>query len=133
MAENRKITRRSAVRFDTAVNGERVCLAGSGRYGVLSLALTWVRRDPRKRSRLKTPEAWCREECNLRIGALTGGYQESWEIRALKKGDEITIRILGAGSSDMPRQRTRAIRMKTSPGKAGKVFRKRPHTSPKED
>jgi len=99
--------RRSAFRFDVAVNGKRVCLAGSGRYGVLSLGVNWVRRDPRKRPPSKTTERWCREECDLRVGALTRGCQEAWKKVALKEDDEITIRILGPGAAEMPQRRFR--------------------------
>ena len=109
MADKKRKMRRSALRFDIAVIGERVCLAGTARYGVLSLAVNRVRRDPRKRPRSKTVEKWCREECNLRIGAIARGYQESWEKATLEQGDEITIRILGAGSSEVPDQRYRVI------------------------
>jgi len=103
----RKKNRRSPLRFDITVNGKRVCLAGSGRYGVLSLAVTWVRRNPRNRPSSKSEEKWNREECNLRIGAVTRGWQEAWEKVALKAGDEITIRILGRGAAEMPDKRFR--------------------------
>ncbi len=109
MMKNGKSTRRSAVRFDTVVNGKRHCLAGSGRYGVLALNLTWVKHDPKKRPPLKTAERWCREECHLRIGAMTGGYQEAWEPLVLHEGDEITIHVLGPGRSDMPPRRSKII------------------------
>ena len=98
--------RRSALRFDIVVNGQRTCLAGSGRYGVLSLALTWIRRDPEKRPTSKKVEKWCQEECKLRIGALTDSYQESWPAVPLKCGDEIAIRLLGPGFSLLPPSRT---------------------------
>jgi hypothetical protein len=120
MRHNRKKQRRSGLRFDVAVNGERICLAGSGRYGVLSLAVTWVRRDPRKRPQTQTVEKWHRGECSLRIGALTGGFQESWEAQPVKQGDEITIRILGAGLSELPPLRSRAIRPKAMVSKPPK-------------
>ena len=108
MPENRKRKRRrSALRFDIAVNGKRICLAGSGRYGVLSLAVNWVRRDPRVRPQSKTIEKWCREECDLRIGAVTSGYQEAWKKVPLREDDEITIRILGPGSAEIPLRRFR--------------------------
>lgn len=105
--EKKRKRRRSVLRFDIAVNGERVCLAGSGRHGVLSLALMWVRRDPRKRPRSTSVEKWCREECDLRVGAVTRGYQEAWKKVLLKENDAITIRILGPGLAEMPRQRFR--------------------------
>jgi hypothetical protein len=102
--------RRAAFRFDIAVNGERVCLAGTGTHGTLSLAVTRVRRDPRKRPASKPPERWSREQCLLRIGAVTARYQEAWEKMALKPGDEITIRVLGSGTSEAPDQKYRAIK-----------------------
>ncbi len=109
MTRNGKATRRSALRFDTVVNGTRYCLAGSGRYGVLALNLVWIKRDPKKRPPLKTAERWCREECRLRIGAMTGDYQEAWEPLTVKEGDEITIRVLGPGRSDLPPSRSRVV------------------------
>jgi hypothetical protein len=118
MPKSAKKQRRSTLRLDVALNGQRVCLAGSGRYGVVSLALTWVAHDPRKRPRSQTAAKWDRGECSLRIGALTGGYQESWDPRPVKQGDEITIRVLGAGLSELPPYRSRAMRPRTNVGKA---------------
>lgn len=88
-------------------------MAGSGRYGVLGLGVTWIRHDPRKRPCTTPPEKWNREHCELRLGALTSGYQEAWEKIPLKEGDEITIRILGPGSSDVPPKRYRSRQGKT--------------------
>jgi len=121
MSDNSRKQRRSALRLDVAVNGGRVCLAGSGRYGVLSLALTWVRHDPQKRPRSKTVEQWGKGECSLRIGALTGSYQESWAPLPLHKGDEIAIRVLGEGLCDLPPHRSRAIRPRASSSKVKKL------------
>ena len=98
----KKPKRRSAFRFEIAVNGTRVCVAGSGRYGVLSLGIHWVRHDPKKRPKTKSEEYWTREECALRIGALTRGHHEAWKKVGLREGDEIAIRLLGRGSAEMP-------------------------------
>jgi hypothetical protein len=111
MVQKRKrAKRRSAFRFDIAVNGERVCLAGTGKYGTLSLAVTRVRRDPRKRPASKSPDRWSREQCHLRIGALSPRRQEAWEKITLEPGDEITIRVLGAGTSERPDDATSRVK-----------------------
>jgi hypothetical protein len=121
MMKNRKKQRRSALRFDIAVNGKRVCLAGSGRYGVLSLALTWVGRDPRKPPQSRADARRQPEECKLRIGALTGDYLESWETLPVKRGDEIAIRVLGSGLIEVPLERSRAIHPKATSSRAKKL------------
>jgi len=121
MPENRKKRRRSALRFDITLNGRRVCLAGSGRYGVLSMALTWVGRDPRKPAQSRADARRLPEECKLRIGALTGDYQESWETMPVKRGDEITIRVLGSGLIEVPVARSRAIHPKVGSNKTKRI------------
>jgi hypothetical protein len=105
-------TRQAQFRFDIRVNGKRICLAGTRRYGTLSMAITRIRRDPRKRPSSKTMEKWEREILELRIGALTGASQENWDKVGLKRGDEVTISVLGAGSSEAPDQRYRAVKLK---------------------
>ena len=102
--------RRSAFRFDVAINGKRTCLAGTGEYGTLSLAVTRVRRDPNKCPESKSPQKWAREQCHLRVGALTARYQEVWEKVRVEPGDEITIRVLGGGTSEAPDQKYRAVK-----------------------
>lgn len=122
MSQTTKKQRRSGFRLDVAVNGKPVCRAGSGRYGVLSLALTWVRHDPKKRPHLKTAEKWAREECSLRFGALTGEFQEAWETLPLKEGDEITVRVLGPGASDVPASRSRSLAPASAKIKSPKIM-----------
>ncbi|MCX8037518.1 MAG: hypothetical protein N3D11_10830 [Candidatus Sumerlaeia bacterium] len=131
MTKRSKPTRRSALRFDTMVNGTRYCLAGSGRYGVLALNLVWVKRDPKKRPPQKTAERWGREECHLRIGAMTGDYQEAWEPLTVKEGDEITIRVLGPGRSDIPPSRSRVVPVAIKPVKSEAAARWDPTASSK--
>lgn len=99
--------RQSGFRYEVIVNGKRSCMAGSGKYGVLSIGLNWVRHDPGKRPKTKTPERWNCEECDLRVGAITRGQTEAWKKVSLNEGDEIVIRLLGPGSAEAPRVKFR--------------------------
>ena len=87
-------------------------MAGTGKYGVLSTALTWIRHDPAKRPPLKSREKWEREECDLRIGAITRDRPEAWKKEAVEEGDEITIRLLGPGMAEAPAKRFRKTKPK---------------------
>lgn len=89
--------------FEVHVNGKRKCIAGIGEPGVLSIILTWVlgESDGRRRGRGRV---------GLRVGGLVTRAEEfvDWFQRNLRKGDEVTIRLVEAAGVDTPRSRRRA-------------------------
>lgn len=96
-----------------SVNGERLCLAGIGEYGVLSAIATWARREgPPPPGRDGADEDWTDETLQLDVGGFYRGGSEGngehvrWLTRELAAGDVITIQILDTPSSDEPSTRT---------------------------
>ena len=98
------------MRFEVAVNGERLCIAGMEGFGVLGAVLSWVKRNPECFPESAPPsdlEKWSAEEVSLDVAGSDGSdVQESkslkWVDKVLKVGDVIEIRILPPGPVDSP-------------------------------
>ena len=101
-------------RFEILINGRKACVAGVSRFGVLSVVLTRVRRNPerfpgRKRVRY-TKRTWSREKLDVYVGGLEiNGKNELddrslvWLRQLLKPGDRIEVRVLSKGPVTSPR------------------------------
>jgi len=79
------------------VNGERLCLAGVGKDGVLNAGVTWVG-GKRLEGRGKITQ-----RLELMVGGLNSITREHlrWHSpKRLKVGDEITIKVVSAKSVD---------------------------------
>ena len=98
------------MRFEVAVNGERLCVAGLEGFGVLGATLSWVKRDPDRfpetapRSDLG---AWSAEELSLDVAGSDSNDAQKlkslrWVDKILKVGDVIEIKILPPGPADAP-------------------------------
>ena len=99
--------------FEVSVNGERLCRAGVGEFGVLSAMTSWVRRrDPPP----SDVEDWREEELVLDVGGLhaggRGGDDEHrrWPGRPLKLGDVVTIQVIENETCDEPESRTTVVK-----------------------
>jgi hypothetical protein len=88
--------------FEIHVNGKKVCTAGIGEPGVLTTTVTWVLGDG-------TGHPKGHEELGMGVGGLVSGRDEylDWFARRLRRGDEISIRIVEASAADRARRRRR--------------------------
>jgi len=90
-------------------NGEKVCTAGIGEFGVMATMITWVAHHPDKLAR------WAAEgapptaplELDLSVSGLVHdrlepGEHLDWLKSPLVTGDEIRIRIIDASASRNP-------------------------------
>ena len=95
------------IRLQVLLNGEVVTTAGMDDRGVLSAILTRVFRSEANHARLKGKELDNEEEISLSVGGLSSLTDEHvrWYDESVKRGDEITIRILDAGNFDEPYER----------------------------
>lgn len=104
-------TLRIGLRFQVTINGRRACVSGLDRYGVLSVVLSWVKRNPKaysgdKKSGSKLTRAqWSKEEIEFSVGGLDSAADEHlhWLRRELSIGDEIAIKVLPPGRYDAPK------------------------------
>jgi|SRR5216683_1263147 len=100
--------------FEVHLNGQRLCTAGIGDFGVLSAMITWVSHTPEKLAR------WAAEglpeidamRVDLEVGGLNEDASEirehvKWIKRSLAVGDEIKLQITEARESDSPQHRHR--------------------------
>ena len=85
--------------FEDHLNGKKVCTAGIGEPGVLTSIVTWVLGDGQGRPKGK-------EELDIRVGGLVSRTEEhlDWLTRRLRRGDEISIRIIEASAPDRARR-----------------------------
>ena len=99
--------------FEVHLNGQRLCTAGIGDFGVLSAMITWVSHTPEKPGR---PSAAHRASDAMRVDLEVGGLNEDaseirehvkWIKRSLAVGDEIKLQITEARESDSPQHRHR--------------------------
>ena len=87
--------------YDVYKNGERICRAGIGEEGVLTVILSWVSNEAKGVRRLP------RYRSNLHIGGL---YQPEPEVNAhvrwtepvINIGDEVIVRVVEAPTADEP-------------------------------
>jgi hypothetical protein len=99
-------------RFEVFGNGERFCMAGL-EYGVLSMMLTWVRRDPTADPPHLSESAEESEggDIDLHVGGLKDDVHLDWCNVYVDAGDEIVVRILGPGPADPPQRREERLRI----------------------
>ena len=95
--------------FEVSVNGERLCIAGVGEYGVLSAMTTWSRRQqPLAEAGSEDRD----EDLELDVGGFYrdppegDGEHLQWARRPLSRGDVVSIRVLDSDSADEPAGRT---------------------------
>ena len=96
------------MRFKIIINGKKICTAGVKDYGVLSAIASWVLRDPVKYDSNKHPslDEFTAEEASFNAGGLLNdGSHVEWDRRAIRPGDEITIKILEPGEYDAPKRK----------------------------
>ncbi|WP_437296706.1 hypothetical protein [Sorangium sp. So ce426] len=86
------------IAFRVSVNGAKVCTAGVGAVGVLTIIVT---------RHAGFPEALLRDD-DVRVYGLASDRREFfvWPSRALRVGDEIGIEVLDADTVDPPLKRT---------------------------
>jgi hypothetical protein len=90
------------------VNGAHIATIGAGDPGVLTAIIGWVKRSAsaitsEMRANSKFDEAtFLTETCDLQLGGLDSvtNRHTSWAGASLKPGDEVTVRVLGAGEYD---------------------------------
>lgn len=99
-------------RFEVLGNGERICMAGL-EFGVLSMNLVWVRREPAAHPphSSESAEQWEGGDVSLRVGGLHNDVHLEWCRVHVDVGDEIAVRILGPGPSDPPQRHEERVRI----------------------
>ena len=80
--------------FEVALNGKRLCTAGVGDDGVLSVIMDHLIGQGH-------------DSVALNVGGLLSKTNEHvvWRHKALKSGDEVHIKVIDAESVDKPRKR----------------------------
>ena len=82
--------------FNVSLNGKKLCLAGTGKQGVLSAHVTWAASDRG-------------EELFLHVGGLANEEHIYWiNQQHLQVGDEIRFEICDAESVDDPTRKRRS-------------------------
>ncbi|HKB02521.1 MAG TPA: hypothetical protein VKD90_09895 [Gemmataceae bacterium] len=101
------------VRFQILVNGEVRGTAGLEATGVLTVVISWVRRDPaaipedaRSAADL-TEDDWAGDRADVHLGGLDSVAHQhlGWLEAELAVGDEVTVRLLPPGEFDPPTPR----------------------------
>jgi hypothetical protein len=91
------------IAFEVHLNGKKVCTAGVGDLGVLSTIVTWRGTQPYKKG-----EQLVAEFLTLDAGGLSSsGEHLRWVGRKIKRGDEVSIKVVEVASADKPRERKR--------------------------
>ena len=91
------------IAFEVYLNGKKISTTGVGSLGVLSACLCW--RGPQAYTKGGPPVA---EFIRLDAGGLDGsGEHLRWLDRKVKRGDEVSIRVVEVASADKPRERRR--------------------------
>jgi hypothetical protein len=101
------------VRFQLLVNGDAIGTGGVETTGVVSITVSWVRRDPDtipdeyKSDPDFDLQSWVDNEIEVRLGGLDTVREEhvEWARYTAQLGDEITVRILPPGPFDEPTER----------------------------
>src|SRR5262245_31648993 len=99
--------------FEVYRNGQKLCTAGIGDFGILTALLTWVSHHPEKLARWTADGVPQTEatELTFKVGGLHGtgdsgsGEHSEWVESDLIVGDEVRIRIVEAPSADPPSRR----------------------------
>jgi hypothetical protein len=91
------------IAFEVYLNGRKISTTGVGSLGVLSACLSW--RGPQPYLKGRRPVA---EYLRLDAGGLANsGEHLRWVDRKIKRGDEVTIKVVEVSSADKPRERKR--------------------------
>ena len=98
------------IRFQVLVNGEVRGTAGLEAIGVLTVVLSWVRRDPAaipedaRAAPDFTEDDWAGDRANVHLGGLDSIARQHlrWLEAELAVGDEVTVRLLPPGEFDPP-------------------------------
>lgn len=95
--------------FEVIINGEKICAAGIGEFGVLTSVMTWVgsRKDSNEGIDIRNPD--------LKVGGLTDSGNDAdefvdWVKRSLNIGDQVNIRIVDIVEADEPIERSSSKR-----------------------
>jgi hypothetical protein len=81
--------------FKVSLNGKKLCLAGVGDHGVLSVIVNWVAGDRGA-------------DLFMEVGGLACEEHVAWiRQKHLRVGDEIRVKIVEAGSVDRPIEKRR--------------------------
>ena len=97
--------------FNVSLNGKKLCLAGIGKRGVLSVILNWVASDRG-------------EDLFLHAGGLANEEYIDWIDHArLQVGDEIRVQVCEVESVDDPSRKRRSDAAETLDGKKRYVHR----------
>lgn len=75
--------------FEVWVNGEKICLAGVGKSGILNSIIDLAAKH---------------QHLSLHVGGLVNDEHVRWTEKAhhLKVGDEVTVKIVEADAADEP-------------------------------
>jgi|SRR5215471_2585659 len=90
------------------VNGKRLCTAGIGDDGVLTVIVRSILRPIQASSRKRTPRV--QEDLGLDVGGFNPSTSEHarWKSPKLRTGDEVRIKIIETERPDRPSSRERA-------------------------
>lgn len=90
--------------FEVSVNGNRLCTAGVGEYGVLTAILTWVWSQSEEASPAHEER---KEKPDLHVGGLVNEEHVSWLENPflLSSGDVVAIKVISSQSVDEPLSR----------------------------
>lgn len=94
--------------FDVLLNGKKVCTAGVGDDGVLTVIVSSVHQRGEVTNRKNSRRG--KEDLRLDVGGLISSTAEDvrWQNRRLRAGDEVRIRIAEAELASKPKRRERA-------------------------
>lgn len=85
------------IAFEVTADGKRVCLAGAGEHGVMTIAIGWVGSSA--------------EDGNtyLHISGLDSSTDEhlDWEVPEIAVGSTVVVRVVEAAEVDVPKSRAR--------------------------
>jgi hypothetical protein len=92
-------------RLEILINGKSAHIIGMEDFGVLSVVVDWIRRDPATKPNDSTAAEWERNAVDLHTGGLDSRRNQhvSWHDCQLKVGDEVTVRVLPPGDYDQPK------------------------------
>ena len=91
------------IAFEVYLNGKKISIIGVGSLGVLTACLSW--RGPQPYKKGGRPVA---EYIRLDAGGLANsGEHLRWVDRKIKRGDEVSIKVVEVASADKPRERKR--------------------------
>lgn len=102
--------------FEVYRNGEKLCVAGVGEFGVLSAIVTWVVHSPEKLARWAAEgrEETPQEKLDLTVDGM-GGPDDTivphehlrWVDCDVTVGDEILVKVVEQPTADEPSMRKR--------------------------